>query len=58
MTEPDERRIAELAKKPPRVLQTGTSAQALKEALKEACRVLEAEALMSRQELDGEALDD
>ena len=53
MSEPDERRIAALAKKPPRVLRGGASAQALKEARK----VLEAQALISRQQPDAEARD-
>ncbi|MBC9725054.1 hypothetical protein [Streptomyces sp. TRM68367] len=54
MSEPDERRIAELAKKPPRVFRGGASAQAVNEAR----RVLEAQALISRQQPDGEVRDD
>lgn len=46
MSEPDERRIAELAEEPPRVLRGGASAKALKEARK----VLE---IQARQEADG-----
>ncbi|MFF4050423.1 hypothetical protein ACFYZ5_27660 [Streptomyces chartreusis] len=54
MSEPDERRIAELAKKPPRVFRGGASAQALQEAR----RVLETQALISRQQPGGRACDD
>ncbi len=42
MSGPDERRIAELAKKPPQVLRDGASAKALEEAR----RVLEVQALI------------
>ncbi|MFF4802253.1 hypothetical protein ACFY1U_28265 [Streptomyces sp. NPDC001351] len=45
MSEPDERRIAELAKEPPRVLRGGASAKALQEAR----RMLE---IQARQEPD------
>ncbi len=54
MSELDERRIAELAKKPPRVIRGGASAQALKEAR----RVLEAQALIGRQRAGDEERDD
>ncbi|MFE3527295.1 hypothetical protein ACFXOD_38210 [Streptomyces sp. NPDC059161] len=53
MSEPDERRIAELAKKPPRILRGGASAKALAEARK----VLEVQAGSDRQELASEAHD-
>ena len=45
MSEVDERRIAELATKPPRVLRGGATARALEEARK----VVEQQALMCRE---------
>ncbi|MGW3118477.1 hypothetical protein ACWDBW_15300 [Streptomyces sp. NPDC001107] len=54
MSELDERRIAELAKRPPQVLRGGVSAKAVTEAR----RVLEAQAAIGRQDLDGELRDE
>ncbi|MFE7277235.1 hypothetical protein [Streptomyces sp. NPDC057623] len=54
MSDLDERRIAELAKRPPRVTRGGASAQALKEAR----RVLEAQALIDSQPLEDGAGED
>ncbi|MFE0255144.1 hypothetical protein [Streptomyces sp. NPDC059010] len=49
MSELDEQRIAELAKRPPRVVRGGASAKALKEVR----TVLEVMAMMRREEQDG-----